>query len=65
MILTAVTTLNLLEYSFHKDLFKLRIVRRILHKVDEHRFRGEMVVHFPLCLLIFHLLNVKQKITWI
>lgn len=36
MILTAVTALNLLEYSFHKGLFKLKIVRRILYKVDEH-----------------------------
>lgn len=52
MILTAVATLNLLEYPFHKGLFKLKIVRRILCKGDAHRFRGQMVFRFPLCLVI-------------
>lgn len=52
MILTAVATLNLLEYPFHKDLLKLKIVRRILCEGDEHRFRGQMVFRFPLCLVI-------------
>lgn len=52
MILTAVTMLNLLECSFHKGLFKLKIVKRILCKVDEHKFRGQMVFHFPMCLVI-------------